>query len=42
MAFELSIDGGIAELVVNNPPVNAFATRHWFELAHRFVSCSAR
>lgn len=33
MAFSVGIEAGIAELVIDNPPVNAFATRHWGEMA---------
>ncbi len=37
MAFSVSLESGIAELVIDNPPVNAFATRHWGELAERIT-----
>ena len=33
MVYELSIDKGIAELVFNNPPVNAFDSKGWFSIA---------
>ncbi len=33
MAFHVHIEKGIAELVIDNPPVNAFAVRHWGEMA---------
>lgn len=37
MAFSVTLENGIAELVIDNPPVNAFATRHWGELAARIT-----
>ncbi|HEX5065213.1 MAG TPA: enoyl-CoA hydratase family protein [Myxococcota bacterium] len=33
MAFRTSIDSGIAELVIDNPPVNALGSKMWGELA---------
>ncbi len=33
MIFETSIENGIAELVFNNPPVNAFDSKGWFSIA---------
>ena len=33
MGISHRIDGGIAEIVMDNPPVNALTTRGWFELA---------
>ncbi|MBW2244920.1 MAG: enoyl-CoA hydratase family protein [Deltaproteobacteria bacterium] len=38
MAFSVALKNGIAELVIDNPPVNAFATRHWGELAERITA----
>ena len=34
-AFQTTIDNGIAELVINKPPVNALDSSEWFALAHR-------
>ena len=34
-AFQTSIEGGIAELVINKPPVNALDSSEWYALAHR-------
>jgi len=33
MSFHTSVEGGIAELVIDNPPVNALGSRAWGELA---------
>ncbi|MGH1373659.1 MAG: enoyl-CoA hydratase family protein [Cellvibrionaceae bacterium] len=33
MIFETTIENGIAELVFNNPPVNAFDSKGWFSIA---------
>jgi len=33
MAFHTCIEGGVAELVIDNPPVNALGTRAWADLA---------
>ncbi len=33
MVYEISIEKGIAELVFNNPPVNAFDSKGWFSIA---------
>lgn len=35
MAFSTKIEGGIAELVMDKPPVNAFAAADWFALAEK-------
>jgi enoyl-CoA hydratase len=35
MAFEVDIGEGVAELVLNNPPVNALDSAGWFEFAER-------
>ena len=32
-AFRISIDAGIAELVIDKPPVNALDSAEWFALA---------
>jgi enoyl-CoA hydratase len=34
-AFQTIIEGGIAELVINKPPVNALDSSEWYALAHR-------
>ena len=36
MGVELSLDGGIAEVVLNQPPVNAPKIAQWFEIADAF------
>jgi enoyl-CoA hydratase len=36
MAFAVSVDAGVAELVLDKPPVNAFASHEWERLAERF------
>ncbi len=41
MAFSVEIKNGIAELVINNPPVNALASDHWGEMACRIQGLSA-
>ena len=33
-AFQTSIDAGVAELVIDRPPVNALNSREWRELAN--------
>ena len=33
MAFRTSVESGIAELVIDNPPVNALGSKMWGELA---------
>jgi enoyl-CoA hydratase len=33
MAIDVSTQGGIAELIINNPPVNALDSKQWFEFA---------
>ncbi len=38
MAFTVNLENAVAELVIDNPPVNAFATRHWSELAELVTS----
>ena len=35
MAFETSIENGIAELVFNKPPVNAFNSQEWAAIARQ-------
>ena len=37
MAFDVDVKDGIAELVLNKPPVNAFDHREWAELAALFT-----
>ncbi len=36
MAFNTTVQDGIAELVLDKPPVNAFDSKEWFELAALF------
>ena len=38
MAFDVSVDEGVAEVVLNKPPVNAFDSREWAQLAELFTS----
>ncbi|MGH7337636.1 MAG: enoyl-CoA hydratase-related protein, partial [Myxococcota bacterium] len=33
MAFRIATSDGVAELVIDNPPVNALSTKAWAELA---------
>jgi enoyl-CoA hydratase len=33
MAFDVSVDKGVAELILNKPPVNAFDSGEWAQLA---------
>ncbi len=42
MGFELNVENGIAELVIDLPPVNAFKSDHWSELADHFRALPAR
>ena len=35
MSFHTAIDGGVAELVIDHPPVNALPTKAWAEFAGR-------
>jgi enoyl-CoA hydratase len=35
MAFDVKIDSGVAELVLNKPPVNALASHEWTALAEK-------
>jgi enoyl-CoA hydratase len=41
MAFETTLEDGIAEVVLNKPPVNALASAEWAALAERFRSLGA-
>jgi enoyl-CoA hydratase len=38
MAFDVSVEEGVAELVLNKPPVNAFDSGEWAELAELCTS----
>ena len=38
MPFETTIANGVAELVMNHPPVNAFDSAGWFELAETITA----
>ncbi len=42
MAFEVNIEDGVAELVLNNPPVNALDSAGWFEFAERVEELGKR
>jgi enoyl-CoA hydratase len=33
MVFQTTIENGIAEMVLNHPPVNAFDSHGWFAIA---------
>ena len=41
MSFHTKIDGGVAELVIDNPPVNALTTRGWADLARELERLGA-
>jgi enoyl-CoA hydratase len=41
MSFHTEIEGGVAELVIDNPPVNALTTRGWADLARELVRLGA-
>ena len=36
MAFKTTVKDGLAELVLDKPPVNAFESKEWFEMARLF------
>ncbi len=38
MSFDLSVEKGIAEVLLNHPPVNAFDSQAWARLAELFTS----
>lgn len=42
MAIDLHEHGGVAELVINNPPVNALSSAGWFEFADHLVALGRR
>ena len=42
MAIETAVSEGIAEVVINNPPVNALGSADWFEFADAVTSHGAR
>ena len=42
MAIETRVAGGIGELVINNPPVNALGTAGWRAFADAMVAFSQR
>ena len=42
MAIDTSVSEGIAEVVINNPPVNALGSADWFEFANAVTSHGAR
>jgi enoyl-CoA hydratase len=41
VSFHTKIDGGVAELVIDNPPVNALTTRGWADLARELERLGA-
>jgi enoyl-CoA hydratase len=42
MAIRCEVQGGVAEVVIDNPPVNALASRDWREFADRLVELGGR
>ena len=42
MAIDTAVNEGIAEVVINNPPVNALDSAGWFEFAAAVTSLGAR
>ena len=40
-AIRQRVDGGVAEVVIERPPVNALAVADWFELARRLTALGA-
>src|SRR5512134_3890144 len=42
MAIRCGVDGGVAEVVIDNPPVNALGSRDWREFADRLVELGRR
>ncbi len=42
MAIDVHIESGVAELVINNPPVNALGSADWREFADGLVAVGAR
>ena len=42
MAFEVTVAEGVAELVLNNPPVNALDSAGWFEFANHVTELGSR
>src|SRR4051794_11893658 len=41
MNISSSVEAGIAEVVMNKPPVNALGVRDWFELAEQLTRLGA-
>jgi enoyl-CoA hydratase len=41
-AIRCEVDGGVAEVVIDNPPVNALGSRDWREFADRLVELGRR
>ena len=41
MSINTRLDGAIAEVIIDNPPVNALASQGWFELAEKIISAGA-
>jgi enoyl-CoA hydratase len=42
MAIRCEVQGGVAEVVIDNPPVNALGSRDWREFADRLVELAGR
>ncbi len=42
MAIDTAVNEGIAEVVINSPPVNALDSAGWFEFAAAVTSLGAR
>lgn len=42
MAIRCEVQGGVAEVVIDNPPVNALGSRDWREFADRLVELGRR
>ena len=42
MAIDVHIEGGVAEVVINNPPVNALGSADWREFADKLTAVGRR
>jgi enoyl-CoA hydratase len=42
MAIETRVEGGVAEVVIDNPPVNALGSAHWREFADALTALGRR
>src|SRR6478609_8271082 len=38
MGIHSTIDGGVAEIVLDKPPVNAFTVAEWYEIAEKLTA----